>query len=188
MGTAACQLCRSVDGVVSYGTASGRKHDYVRENGCDHPIDYHSVDYCQAVRELSHGHGVDVVLDALGGTDWKRGYSLLRPAGLLIPFGWANMAKFGKRRMTHVVGQLSRMPWWTPMKLMHENKGVAGVNMGRLWDHAELIAGEINALLEFYEQGHIKPHVDKAFPFEQAAEAHAYIEGGNNLGKVLLAP
>ncbi len=188
VGTAASQLCRSVGGVTTYGTASERKHDYVRNNGCDHPIDYHSVDYVEEVRRLTDGRGVDVVLDALGGGDWKKGYSLLRPGGTLISFGWANMVKHGKRRMTHVLGQLTQAPWWTPMKLMNENKGVAGINMGRLWDEREVAFEAFTALLKLYEQGHIKPHVDRSFPFEQAAEAHAYIEAGQNVGKVLLTP
>ena len=128
------------------------------------------------------------MLDALGGNDWKKGYSLLRPGGMLIPFGWANMAKFGKRRMTHVLGQLTNMPWWTPMRLMHENKGVAGVNMGHLWDEREMTLEAFTALLALYEEGAIKPHVDRSFPFEQAGEAHAYIEAGQNVGKVLLTP
>jgi NADPH:quinone reductase-like Zn-dependent oxidoreductase len=188
VGTAASQLCRSVGGVTSYGTASKAKHDYVRENGCTHPIDYHAVDYAEVVRGLTDGRGVDVVLDALGGADWKRGYELLRPGGLLIPFGWANMAKFGKKRMTHVLAQLTNMPWWTPVKLMNENKGVAGVNMGRLWDEKEMFVTGFTALLRLYENGSIRPHVDRAFAFEQAGEAHAYIEAGQNLGKVLLTP
>lgn len=188
VGTAASQLCRSVAGVTSFGTASKPKHDYVRANGCTHPIDYHSVDYVEAVRELTDGRGVDVVLDALGGNDWKKGYSLLRPGGLLIPFGWANMAKFGKRRFTHVVSQLTKSPWWTPMRLMHENKGVAGVNMGHLWDEHEMMDEALNALLGLYERGAIRPHVDRAFPFERAPDAHAYIEAGQNVGKVLLTP
>jgi NADPH:quinone reductase-like Zn-dependent oxidoreductase len=188
VGTAASQLCRSVGGVTTYGTASKAKHDYVRSNGCDHPIDYHTVDYADEIRKLTGGRGVDAVLDALGGNDWKKGYSLLRPGGLLIPFGWANMAKFGKRRMTHVMGQLTRMPWWTPMKLMHENKGVAGVNMGHLWDEHELTREAFTSLLASYERGHIKPHVDRAFLMAQASEAHAYIEAGQNVGKVLLTP
>lgn len=188
VGTAASQLCRSVGGVTSYGTASKAKHDHARENGCDHPIDYHSVDYADEVRRLTGGHGVDAVLDPLGGKDWKKGYELLRPGGLLMPFGWSNMAKYGKRKMTHVVGQLSKMPIWTPMKLMHENRGVAGVNMGHLWDEQELLRRAFTALLELYEQGAIRPHVDRAFPFEQAGEAHAYIEAGQNVGKVLLTP
>ncbi|MDH3726131.1 MAG: medium chain dehydrogenase/reductase family protein, partial [Myxococcales bacterium] len=161
VGTAASQLCRSVEGVVSYGTASARKHDYVCENGCDHPIDYHSVDYEEVIRGLTNGRGVDVVLDALGGTDWKRGYSLLRPAGMLIAFGWANMVKGGKRRMTRVLGQLAHMPWWAPVKLMNENKGIAGVNMGQLWGHVEMLTEEMVALLNLYDEGYIKPHVDR---------------------------
>ncbi|MEM7137958.1 MAG: medium chain dehydrogenase/reductase family protein [Myxococcota bacterium] len=188
VGTAASQLCRSVEGVVSYGTASAAKHDYVRQNGCDHPIDYHSVDYAEEIRKLTDGKGVDLVLDALGGTDWKKGYSLLRPAGMLIPFGWANMAKFGKRRILHVIGQLLRMPKWSPMSLMHENRGVAGVNMGHLWDEAELISEEMYALLGLYETAQIKPHVDRTFSFDDAPAAHAHIEDGKNIGKVLLQP
>lgn len=188
VGTAASQLCRSVGGVTSYGTASAAKHDYVRANGCTHPIDYHSVDYVDVVLELTEGRGVDVVLDALGGDDWKKGYSLLRPGGMLIPFGWANMAKFGKRRMTHVLGQFTNMPWWTPMKLMHENKGVSGVNMGHLWDQREMMKEAFTTLFELFEDGAIEPHVDRSFPFEQAGDAHAYIEAGKNVGKVLLTP
>ena len=53
VGTAASQLCRSVGGVTTYGTASKAKHDYVRENGCMHPIDYHSVDYVDVINELT---------------------------------------------------------------------------------------------------------------------------------------
>ena len=188
VGTAASQLCRSVGGVTVYGTASASKHDYVRANGCDHPIDYHSVDYAKEVLRRTNGRGVDVVLDALGGSDWKKGFSLLRPGGLLIAFGWANMATPGKRRIGRLLGELAHVPWWTPMKLMNENRGVAGVNMGHLWDEREIADTAFAALLELYEQGHIRPHVDRAFPFTQAAEAHAYIEAGQNVGKVLLTP
>jgi len=188
VGTAASQLCASVKGVVSYGTASARKHDHVRENGCKHPIDYHSVDYENVIRELTNGRGVDVVLDPLGGADWKKGYSLLRPAGMLIMFGWANMVRDGKRKITRVLGQVARMPWWAPLKLMNENKGIAGVNMGQLWGNVEMLTEELVALLHLYEQGSITPRVDRTFTFEQAGDAHAYIEAGKNVGKVLLTP
>jgi len=188
VGTAATQLARSVGGVTTYGTASQAKHDYVRANGCDHPIDYHSVDYADAVNELTGGRGVHVVLDALGGSDWKKGYSLLRPGGMLIPFGWANMAKFGKRRMTHVLGEFTHMPLWTPIRLMHDNKGVSGVNMGHLWEEREMTEESLTALLELYEEGAIRPRIDRSFSLAQAADAHAYIEAGQNVGKVLLTP
>jgi NADPH:quinone reductase-like Zn-dependent oxidoreductase len=188
VGTAATQLCRSVGGVTTYGTASKIKHDYVRANGCDHPIDYHSVDYADVTNELTAGRGVHVVLDALGGSDWKKGYSLLRPGGMLIAFGWANMAKFGKRRMTHVLGEFTHMPLWTPVRLMQDNKGVAGVNMGHLWEEREMTKESLTAVLKLYEEGSIRPRIDRGFSLAQAADAHAYIEAGQNVGKVLLTP
>ncbi|MGB8330180.1 MAG: zinc-binding dehydrogenase, partial [Polyangiales bacterium] len=70
VGTAVLQLCRSIGRVTTFGTASARKHDYIRAQGCDHPIDYHSVDYVNEVRDLTDGRGVDAVLDAVGGDYW----------------------------------------------------------------------------------------------------------------------
>jgi len=188
VGTAALQLARSIGGVTTYGTASTQKHDYTREHGCDHPIDYHLVDYVGEVRKLTEGRGVHGVLDAIGGDHWKRSYSLLRPSGSLVCYGWTRMRKEEKRRLAHVLGQFTRMPIWTPVKLMNDNKGVAGVNMGRLWDEKELIFEGFAALFQLYEQGQIKPHVDRTFSFDRAADAHAYIEAGQNHGKVLLIP
>lgn len=187
-GTAALQLCRSIGSVVTYGTASASKHDYVRSHGCDHPIDYHTQDYVEAVRRLSAGRGVDFVLDALGGGDWKKGYSLLRPGGLLVAFGFASMNTGNRRRLGHVVSQALRVPWYTPMKLLNENRGVAGVNMGHLWDETELLGDAARQLLALYERGQIAPRVHKRFGFDQAAEAHRLLESGKSLGKIILVP
>jgi NADPH:quinone reductase-like Zn-dependent oxidoreductase len=188
VGTAVCQLCRTVEGVVTYGTASSRKHEYARQHGCDHPIDYHVVDYAESVLSQTEGRGVDLVLDPLGGNDWKKGYALLRPGGQLIVFGWANMNSGGKRRMGRVVRELTRTPIWSAPKLMGDNRGVSGVNMGHLWNETELLNREMGALMRLYEAGKIKPHVDRCFPFDQAAEAHRYLEEGENVGKVVLTP
>ena len=114
VGTAVLQLCRTVPDVVTFGTASGGKHDYVREHGCDHPIDYRSTDYAAEVRRLTAdrvgGPGVDLVLDALGGPDWRKGYDLLRSTGTLIAFGWANMSGGERRSFARAAGQIARMP------------------------------------------------------------------------------
>ena len=45
VGTAVLQLCQTVDDITTFGTASARKHQILRENGCTYPIDYHAVDY-----------------------------------------------------------------------------------------------------------------------------------------------
>ncbi len=189
VGTAALQLCRTVKGVVTYGTASAGKHDYIREHGCDHPIDYRSQDYVEEIRKLTKGRGVDLVLDALGGGDWTKGYDILAPAGLLIAFGLANAnTGSGSRSLFHVLGQLARVPRFNPMKLMDHNRGVAGVNMGHLFGEVALLSEEMGEIVELYRRGQIRPHVCKSFPFSRAAEAHAELEQGRNVGKVLLTP
>ncbi len=188
VGTAVLQLCRTVEGVVTYGTASAKKHDYVREQGCDHPIDYRSSDYVEEVMRLTGGRGVDLVLDALGGADWKKGYGLLKPGGLLIAFGLANANTGGRRNLLHVLGQIARVPRFSPMKLMDQNRGVAGVNLGHLWEETQLLRSCIEALVALYADGRIKPHIGGRFPFERVADAHAELEYGRNVGKILLVP
>lgn len=188
VGTAMLQLCRTVPGVVTYGTCSGGKHDYVREHGCDYPIDYRTQDYAAEIMRLTDGRGVDLIADPLGGPDWTKGFSLLRPVGMLAAFGVANMNKGEKRNLFHVVGTLIKSPRFSPLKMMDGNRSVAGINMGHLWSEQELMRRQLDSLIEFWKKGQIKPHVFEAYPFERAAEAHAALETRRNVGKVLLIP
>jgi synaptic vesicle membrane protein VAT-1 len=188
VGIAAMQLCRTVEGVETFGTASASKHDALRAQGCAHPIDYRTMDYAAEVRRLTNGRGVDVVLDPLGGRDWKKGYRLLRPAGRLVCYGFANLATGEKRSVVDAVRQMAGVPLFTPIGIMNDNRAVAGVNMGHLWDEQEMLAEELSALVALYRLGAIKPHIDTVFPFAQAAEAHRRIQSRKNVGKVVLVP
>jgi synaptic vesicle membrane protein VAT-1 len=188
VGTAALQLCRTVPGVVTYGTASAGKHDYVRAQGCDHPIDYKTTDYEREVMRLSQGRGVTFVLDALGGPDWRKGYRLLHPAGMLIAFGMGSVNVGGKRSLLHVLSLLARIPRYSPLRLLNDNRAVAGCNMGHLDGEIELLTTHMRALIELYRERRIEPRIAASFPFERVAEAHAELEYGRNMGKVILTP
>lgn len=188
VGTAVLQLCRTVEGVVTIGTASAKKHDYVRSHGCDHAIDYRSVDYVEEVKKITNGRGVDVVLDALGGPDWKKGYSLLAPGGLLVAFGLANANVGGKRSLLHALGQVLGSPLYSVMKMMNDNRGISGVNMGHLWANVDLIMEEAEALLDLYRAGKIRPHIGGSYPFSRAVDAYGELENGKNVGKIVLTP
>jgi synaptic vesicle membrane protein VAT-1 len=186
VGTAVLQLCRTVPGVTTFGTASSRKHQVLRDNGCTHPIDYHAVDYVAEVRRLTEGRGVDIVLDPLGGRDTLKGYRLLRAGGRLVNYGFANLQR-PRFNPIHVLGQLARIPRFSPLQLMNENRGVLGVNLGHLLERADLLFPEMQALLALYEHGKIAPVIDCALPFERAAEGYARIASGQNVGKVVVA-
>lgn len=50
---AALQLCRTVENVTVFGTASASKHEVLKENGVTHPIDYHTTDYVDEIKKIS---------------------------------------------------------------------------------------------------------------------------------------
>jgi NADPH:quinone reductase-like Zn-dependent oxidoreductase len=188
VGIAALQLCRTVDGVETFGTASAGKHDVLRAEGCTHPIDYREVDYVDEVRRLTGGHGVHIVLDALGGRDWRRGLALLRPVGRLVAFGFANITQGERRSPIRVLSQALSVPRVSPLRLMARNQSVSGVNIGHLWRERALLREELEALLVLWREGRIKPRVDSTYAFADAAGAHRRITERRNVGKVVLTP
>jgi NADPH:quinone reductase-like Zn-dependent oxidoreductase len=188
VGTAALQLLKTVPGVESFGTASASKHDHLRAMGCTYPIDYRSTDYEAEVRRITDGKGVDIVLDALGGHDLRKGYRLLRPAGRLVTFGFANAQGPGGRDIFKLLGALVRTPFFHPLQVMGDNRAVVGVNLGHLWNEQAMLQEELAALLRLYDEGVVKPVIDGVYAFDQCRDAHARIEDGKNIGKVLLKP
>jgi synaptic vesicle membrane protein VAT-1 len=173
---------------VTFGTASAAKHEVLRAEGCRYPIDYRTVDYAAEIRRLTGGEGVDVVLDALGGNDWRKGLKLLRPGGRLVAFGFANFARGERRNPARVAAQALATPLLTPLQLMAHNRTVSGVHLGRLWGEAASLREEFQAVLALWEAGRITPRIDAAYPFTEAAAAHRRILRRQNVGKIVLTP
>jgi NADPH:quinone reductase-like Zn-dependent oxidoreductase len=65
---------------------------------------------------------------------------------------------------------------------------VLGFNLGHLWDRQDLLSQALAEILQKVAAGTFRPLVDRTFPLEQAAEAHAYIHAHKNFGKVVLIP
>jgi NADPH:quinone reductase-like Zn-dependent oxidoreductase len=186
VGTAAADLGR-IYGVELLGTASPGKHAFVRTRGYDHALDYREADWRAEVMALTAGGGVDLVLDPVGGRHWGRSLDVLAPTGRVVLFGISSVAGKGKLGMLRMA---LGIPWRRthPLALIDRNHGVLGLNLGHLWRERERVREWARKLLAYYERGQIRPHVDRAFPFTRAAEAHAYIEARENRGKVVLVP
>jgi NADPH:quinone reductase-like Zn-dependent oxidoreductase len=193
VGIAATQIAKGI-GAEIFGTASASKHDAIREQGVDHPIDYRNLDFEEEVRHITDGDGVDVIMDALGPTSFRKDYRLLRQGGRLIMYGASELQTgSGKRDIAGAVRSLTRMPvatmpWWKSMGVMNENKGVFGLNMLSWWDREGNLDRVTEPLLKGFEDGILKPIVAEAFPFDRAADAHRFIEERRNVGKVVLVP
>jgi NADPH:quinone reductase-like Zn-dependent oxidoreductase len=186
VGLAAIQIAKT-RGCTIFGTASPSKHDFLRQRGVQHPIDS-SGDYVSAVRGVVGDRGVDLILDPIGGRSWAIGYDLLGPCGRLVAFGLSAAASGKKRSLIHAAGQVMKVKKFSPMKLMEDNKTVAGTNMGHLFERVDLLRPQFTALLGMYEAGEIEPHVDRTFRFDDAPAAHHYIHDRKATGKVLLVP
>src|SRR3954469_3662272 len=193
VGIAATQIAKGI-GAEILGTSSASKHDAIREQGVDHPIDYRTKDFEEEVRRITGGEGVDLIMDALGPTSFRKDYRLLRQGGRLIMYGASELQTgSGKRDLPTALRALARMPmatlpWWKSMGVMNENKGVFGLNMLSWWDREGSLDRVTEPLLAGLAKGDLKPVVAEAFPFDRAPDAHRFIEERRNVGKVVLVP
>jgi NADPH:quinone reductase-like Zn-dependent oxidoreductase len=192
VGISATQIAKWV-GAEIFGTASASKHDAIRAQGVQHAIDYRSQDFELEVRRITGGEGLDVVIDALGPTSFRKDYRLLRAGGRLVMYGLSEASSEKGRSIPRALSALARMPaatmpWWKSLSLMNENKGVFGLNMLHWWQTEGDIDRAIEPLLEPLEAGALEPVVAEAYPFERAGDAHRLIAERKNVGKVVLVP
>jgi len=189
VGIAATQIAKHI-GARVIGTASVAKHTALRSLGVDHLIDYRTEDFEKRAREITNGRGVELVLDAVGGDSLKKGYRLLAPTGRLGMFGMSSAAPQKTRSMLEILSTLAGTPWlqFNPISLMNANKGVFGVNLGHMWGQVDRMRIWADQLLELWAQGVIKPKIAQSFRFDEAADAHNFIQDRKNIGKVILTP
>jgi NADPH:quinone reductase-like Zn-dependent oxidoreductase len=181
VGISATQIAKRA-GAEIWGTASPGKHDVLREQGVDHPLDYTKPGWEKDVPEI------DLVMDALGGPSFRRSYDLLRPGGRLVAYGASAVMSGEKRNLVAAARTALRMPRFNMIKQMSESKAVIGLNMLRLWDDRGSLQPWIDPLAEMLEDGTINPVVSDAVPFDNAPEAHRIIAERRNVGKVVLVP
>lgn len=174
-------------GAYAIGTASAKKHAFLRERGYDELIDYTTTDFEAALKGAER---LDLILDAVGGDSWAKGLRLLRPGGRLVCYGVSGMTVGERRSVWSALKWLTSAPWlqMTPIALMNTNKGVCGINMGRMWDDGARVVGWLADVLRLWSEGHVRPIVHAAVPFSRAAEAHAMLHGRENVGKIVLVP
>ncbi|MCP4357678.1 MAG: zinc-binding dehydrogenase [Chloroflexi bacterium] len=187
IGLAALDICKIL-GAETLGTALPEKHDFLKVRGLTHPIDYQHFDYERVVMDLTGGKGVHLALDGWGGVHWPKTYRLLMPTGRLIHYGLQSLAPGKRRSFLSWWRGMMMLPFYTPLKLMHDNKGVMGVSLANLWGVAEWLRPWMQQIISWYDEAFFRPHIDETFPLADAALAHEYLHERQNTGKVLLIP
>jgi synaptic vesicle membrane protein VAT-1 len=185
VGIAATQLAKLRRATV-IGTASTMKHAALQSFGVEHAIDYRSVNVVDEVRRITKGRGVDVVLDPIGGKSFGDSYRLLAPLGRLVIFGLSAAAPGTTRNWWHAARAWMQTTKFDPMSMIHRNRGVFGLNLGHLWEERRQLAPMMQGLASELEARRLQPIVARTFPLERAADAHAFLQARQNIGKVVL--
>ena len=185
VGIAATQLARLRRATV-IGTASSFKHAALRSFGVEHAVDYRSADVADAIREITKGRGVDVILDPIGGRSFLTSYRMLAPLGRLIIFGLSAAAPGERRSLLKAFGTWWATPRFDPLSLINRNRGVFGLHIGHLWSERQQLAPLMEMLLSELGAARLTPVVARSFPLERAADAHRFIQSRQNIGKVVL--
>ncbi len=192
VGISATQIARNV-GAEIFGTASPSKHEAIRAQGVAHPIDYRNQDFEAETMRITGGEGVDLVIDALGPTSFRKDYRLLRPGGRLVMYGLSEVTNERGRDIPAALKGLAKMPlatvpWWKSLAMMNENKGVFGLNMLKWWEREGSLDRVVDPLMADLAERRLEPVVAESFPFERAGDAHRFIAERRNVGKVVLFP
>jgi NADPH:quinone reductase-like Zn-dependent oxidoreductase len=174
VGTFAIQLAKHLGATVAT-TTSAKNAELVKSLGADVVIDYKTQDFEKLLS------GYDLVLNSQDEKTLEKSLRVLKPGGQLISISGPPDPTFAKALGLNplvklVIRLLSRGVRKKASKL--------GVRYEFLFMRAEgKQLGEITALIE---SGAIKPVVDRVFPFEETAEALAYVEAGRARGKVVI--
>jgi NADPH:quinone reductase-like Zn-dependent oxidoreductase len=187
VGIAATQVARAEGAGTIYGTASRSKHDVIRSLGVDHPIDYTTQDFRKEVRRIAgEDQPLDLVMDAIGGSSFRKSWSLLGAGGRLVCFGASSVMQGDRRSVRALARSLATTPVFHPLSMMRSSRSVIGLNMLRLWDAKGSFDEYLAPLREGIASGKLRPVVAEAFPLERAADAHRFLAERRNIGKVVL--
>jgi NADPH2:quinone reductase len=174
IGVAAIQLAAALGNRVFATAGTDEKCQACVALGADRAINYRTEDFAEVIKEATRGKGVDVILDMVGGSYVQRELSCLADDGRLVFIALLGGAKvevgLGQvllRRLT-VTGSTLR-----PRSVAFKAE-IARKLRERVWP--------------LIEDGLIKPVIYRTFPMQDAAQAHALMETGAHVGKVMLVP
>jgi len=158
-------------GVEMYGTSSSdEKLARVQELGLQHAINYKQNDYEEVVKSLTHGEGVDVVFEMLGGEHTAKSLRCLRDFGRVIQYGTAT----------------GKPPQLDVRALYAKSATLQGLWLTYLSQKREIMEPAWKQLSEWIADRTLAPVIGQVFPLDRAAEAYKLLQEGKNYGKLVL--
>ena len=173
LGSTAIQVAKHLGAHVAT-TAGTKDIERVRALGADEVVDYTSTDFAEVLS------GYDVVLDSLGTASLEKSLTVLKPGGLAIsvvgPPDPDFAAQLGQPLLKPVLALMSR-------KIRSRAKKL-GVRYSFLLMKAN--GTQLKTLAALYEDGTLRPVLDRTFPFADTIDAMTYLDQGKAKGKIVV--
>lgn len=173
IGTTAIQLARARGSRVFVTAGSDEKCRACEKLGAAHAINYKTRDFVEAIHDLTHRRGVDVILDIIGGSYVGRNLSALAVDGRLVQIGLQSGESTVSVDLLRILSRRSTLTGSTLRPRSVEEKGQIAAALRR----------EVWPLLE---SGAVKPVIFRTFPLRDAAAAHRLMESSAHIGKIVL--
>jgi NADPH2:quinone reductase len=180
-GLAAVEIGRAIGAQVIATAGGPRKTSAAMQHGAHHAIDHTSGDFRDAVLEITHGHGADVVFDPVGGDVFDNSLRCVAPLARLLPIGFAS----------------GRIPEIPANLVLVKNLTVIGLYWGfyMAWGKSKAdpaTRGRVGELFEqlfgLYGAGKLHPVIDAKLPLSEFAAGLRRVERREAIGKVVLEP
>jgi NADPH:quinone reductase-like Zn-dependent oxidoreductase len=186
VGTATVQLAKHLGGLVIATAGTEEKVRIARDQGADHAVNYRTADFSTEVDRVTEGHGVDVVMDSVGGRVFRKSWRLLAGMGRYVLFGLSSISGNGRLNLLRVLRSYAWMFPVFPPALISANKALLAFNLGTLTGKEEYFREAGTKLLELQRSGVFRPVIGRTFRFEEIGEAHRALQTGNTYGKVVV--
>jgi putative PIG3 family NAD(P)H quinone oxidoreductase len=172
IGTTALMLCREF-GVEAFATAgSEEKCEAIRKLGAK-AINYRDQDFVQVIAEKTAGKGVNVILDIMGGSYFNNNVAALAMEGRLVMLGFLGGAH---AKDVDLLGIMAKRAIITGSLLRARTQE----------EKAAIAQGLYEYVWPVLSAGRCLPMIDQVYPFTDAAKAHARMEAGDHIGKIVL--
>jgi len=170
VGQMLCQYAKHLGARVIGTVGSAEKLNAAYNSGCAQVINYTSQDFVAEVQKITGGTGLGVVYDSVGKDTFAKSLQCLRNFGMMISYGQSS----GVVPPINILSLAAKGLFLTRPTLMLY-KGTK----------QELVLSAIE-VFKMLEDKILKPSIYKAYPLEQAAQAHADIEARRTTGSVIL--
>jgi NADPH:quinone reductase-like Zn-dependent oxidoreductase len=162
VGSAAIQIAALFGARIIATTGTGAKLEKARDLGATLFINHKTQKIREEVRRMTNKRGVDIVVEHVGTATWDESVASLAVGGRLVTCG----ATTGYDAKIDLRFLFSRQ------------LSLLGSYMGA--------KSELLSVMKLVASGHLKPVVDRVFPLSACADAHRYLEAGEQFGKVVL--